>query len=270
MTRNWLRFSGLLALVMVVGCDDGSKRAPKNAAAANTPARKSTKAAPKLGPKPTTDVKAATTPAKDNKAGATPTEPAPSGEAVPTEPVPSDEGKAEAVPTEPVPSDEGKAEAAPPTEATPTEATPTEEPPTEATPTEATPTEEPAETGTVTATGSEVNGIAIGTDVELKRLVLAHDVVKRQPVDPSTTFPEGQKVSLFVEAVNTSGEEVSVRVTWENTATGRRTAPTTVRIPDRKLHRTRAYRTMRKAGSYRCIVLGDGDQELASLAFTVQ
>ncbi|MCA9711845.1 MAG: hypothetical protein KDK70_38770, partial [Myxococcales bacterium] len=91
------------------------------------------------------------------------------------------------------------------------------------------------------------------------------------PVDPSTTFPEGQKVNIFIESRNEGEEPLAVRVTWETVSSGRRTPPTGVAIGTRKLHRTRAYRTMRKAGSYKVIVLAaDDDRELAVLPFTIE
>ncbi|MEM7154229.1 MAG: hypothetical protein AAF799_15395 [Myxococcota bacterium] len=128
-----------------------------------------------------------------------------------------------------------------------------------------------ADDGAATADGAELNDIDAGNSTTLLRVVLAHDMENRQPVDPAVSFPLGQKVNLFIEARNEGTEEHSVRVTWEKVSNGRRSAPTTVRVPTRrKLHRTRAYRTIKRAGEYKAIVLGAGDEELAVLPFTVR
>ncbi len=262
MTRHWQRNSGLLVLVLLLGCDNGSaKQAPKAKAAVTVKqahgAGSKTPAGKAVTPSPT---KAAAE--VDAKAGAPPVEPPP------TEPA----AVADAPPTEPPAVAD-----APPTEPPAVADTPPAEPAAVADPPPAEPAAvadppavESAAGVAATAGSAEVGGIALGEGAELQRLVLAHDVVKRQPVDPATSFPTGQKVSLFIEARNQSGGEKSVKVTWENTKTGRRSGPTTVRIPERKVHRTRAYRTMKKPGDYRCIVLGEGGTELASLSFTVQ
>ena len=60
-------------------------------------------------------------------------------------------------------------------------------------------------------------------------------------------------------------------MTWERVSNGRRSAPTTVRVPTRrKVHRTRAYKTVKRAGEWKAIVLGEGDEELAVMPFTVE
>ncbi len=255
MTTRSHRLSGLLALLMLVACDSGGKDASPKTAKAATSKSADAKGAKKAAPSKAAPAKAAPAKAAPAKAAPQPVEPTPT----PTTAAPVDPTPVEPTPDEPTPAE------ATPTEPTPAEATPTEpvaEPPTDLPP--------PAGS-TATATGAELTTpISLGPDAEILRLVLAHDVVKRQPVDPSTTFPEGQKVSLFVEARNEGEEPLRVRVTWENVATGRRSPPTNVAIGLRKLHRTRAYRTMRKAGSYKAIVLGEGDVELAVMPFTVE
>jgi len=258
MTSRSHRLSGLLALLMLVACDSAGKDAsPKPAKAA------ASKSAGAKGAKKAAPTKAAPTKAAPTKADPVPVE----AKAMPTEPPPTEVAKVEP-PVEPTPAEPTPAEATPvPTEVAPAEVdTPPDEPVAEP------PADLPPPAGsTATATGAELTTpIALGPNAEILRLVLAHDVVKRQPVDPSTTFPEGQKVSLFVEARNEGEEPLAVRVTWENVATGRRSPPTNVAIGVRKLHRTRAFRTMRKAGSYKAIVLGEGDVELAVLPFTVE
>ncbi len=124
-------------------------------------------------------------------------------------------------------------------------------------------------TPAVVASGA-ATPIALGPNAELLKLVLAHDVVNRQPVDPATTFASGTKVNLFIEARNESEAEQKIWVTWENVASGRRSPPVPVAIPVRKLNRTRAYRTLKLKGAHRCIVLGEGERELAALPFTIE
>jgi len=121
------------------------------------------------------------------------------------------------------------------------------------------------------ATGSELDEeIPVGPEAELLRLVLAHDVVGRQPVDPAVSFPNGQKVSLFIEARNEGEQAQEVRVTWEDVATGRRSPPVRVAIPQTSLHRTRAYRTLSRPGDYLAVVMDTEDQELAVMPFTIE
>ena len=110
---------------------------------------------------------------------------------------------------------------------------------------------------------------AIGDEVGVRRFTLTHDVVKRLPVDEADRFPTGQKVNLFIEAYNQSGTESEISVSWEHTATGRRSPATRVRIGKGKVYRTRAYRTMRAAGSYRAIVEGPRGDELVALPFEI-
>lgn len=261
MTPRSTRLCGLLALLLVAACDGGSdaKPKPKSSKAA------ASKAAPaKAGRKPTP----AKTKAAPEVAKATPTPPS----TVKADPVmpPADPAKTQIVDPA-TPTDPTTPTAADPTtpsaEAEPT--TPSAEADPSATPT---PDDPAAEGGSPpTATGAELSTpIPLGPDAELLRLVLAHGMEKRQPVDPATTFPEGQRVNLFIESRNEGEEPLSVRVTWENVKTGRRSPPTNVVIGTRKLHRTRAFRTMRKAGSFKAIVLGPDDQELAVLPFTVE
>lgn len=112
--------------------------------------------------------------------------------------------------------------------------------------------------------------LTLGTHAEILRFALAHDIDKRLPVDEADSFPSGQRVNLFIEARNQSGTDLHISVSWENTATGRRSPATEVRIGKGKVYRTRAYRTMPKAGSYRAIVVGPEGQELAVLPFTIR
>jgi hypothetical protein len=112
--------------------------------------------------------------------------------------------------------------------------------------------------------------ISLGPNAEILRLVLAKDVVDRQPVDPGTSFPSGTKVNVFIESRNQSEADISLQVTWENVKSGRRSPPVGVKIPVRKLNRTRAYRTLKLVGEHRCILLDDSGKELAVLPFTIE
>lgn len=240
------RLVALVGLFALAACDGGSAP-PKDAAPPKTAA------APKAEPTkaaPAPDVTASTPDAK-------------------VEPAPAPDLNAEPTPPEPAPTTavDPAADVADPSQPADPAADPVADPAADpatdvADPDE--PTDEPA-----AAAGDGSAPIALGPDAELLQLVLAHDVVDRKPVDPATTFPPGHKVNLFIEARNESEEEIRVRVTWETVSTGRRTPPVGVVIPTRKLHRTRAYRTMKKAGEYRCIVLGEDDSELAVLPFTI-
>ncbi len=118
--------------------------------------------------------------------------------------------------------------------------------------------------------GEAFSPVSIGSNAKLLKLVLAHDVVKRQPVDPATTFASGTKVNLFIEASNESDADIRLSVTWENVKSGRRSPPVPVTIPVRDLHRTRAYRTLKLVGEQRVIVLGEDGEELAVLPFTIE
>lgn len=247
MTRHGHRLLGVLGLFLLVACDDGGSKTEAKKAAA-PPAKTSTSK-----PNAKADAKDAASPEAPKVAAATPTPPAaPTPEvAPPTDPPPAADG-GEAPPAEPVD------DTAAPEELVPEEPVADEGGETEG-----------DEGAAKVATEAEVNGVTLDDDAELLRLVLAHDVENRQPVDPATSFPAGHKVNLFVEARNESGAEQSVRVTWETVGSGRRSPPTTVRIPTRKLHRTRAYRTVKRPGEYRCIVLGEDDSELAVIPFTI-
>ena len=250
MTRNGHRLLGLLGLVLVVACDDGGAAKTEAKKAAAPPAKT---AAPSADPPAATPRDAPTkVAAADPIVEPTPSEPTPS------EPTPSEAADGGDAPAEPAADDPGEApgDVVPPDEGDDDD-------------------DDDASAGSgsgsaMVATAAEVNGITLGEEAELLRLVLAHDVVDRQPVDPAVSFPAGQKVSLFIEARNESSDEQSVQVTWEVVSSGRRSPPSTVAIPTRKLHRTRAYRTMKKPGEYRCIVLGADDRELAVIPFTIE
>ncbi|MCX4243492.1 hypothetical protein [Paraliomyxa miuraensis] len=241
---------GLLTLVLLVGCDSGS--APPKSAAAKTdaidakkvePAKTETKVEAKAPtpvpePAPTTAVEPVPTP-PEPVPPAVVVDPAAVGDPPPVEPAAADAGAA---------VDDVAADAAD----------------------DGADSSDAPEPPSAVAAGDGSSPISLGPDAELLRLVLAHDVVNRQPVDPATTFPAGQKVSLFIEARNETGEDIGIQVTWEDVKSGRRSPPVGVVISPRKLHRTRSYRTMKKPGEYRCIVLGDDDRELAVLPFTIE
>jgi hypothetical protein len=225
------RLSGLFALVALVACDDGAAATSKTAAPAKTASAK---------PEP---VKKAIEPAKQG-----------------VEPAKAEPAKIEPAKIEP--AEPAKAEPIEPANVAAVE-------PTEVAAVEPAEPAEPAEASAVAA-GDGSSPIALGPDAELLRLVLAKDVVNRQPVEPGTTFPSGQKVNLFIEARNEGDTDHSLRVTWENVASGRRSPPVPVAIPVRKIHRTRAYRTLKIKGEHRAIVLGADDKELAVLPFTIE
>jgi len=226
---------------MVVGCDDGGTASAKPKAGANNQAAAKGSTPKSATPKPAAEAKTEVAPPAPAEVPSTEeaVEPAPPADIV--DPVPTEVPAADELAAEDPEVDEPVAD-------------------------------EPAadEGGAAVASSAEVGGISLGPDAELLRLVLAHDVVSRQPVDPATSFPAGQKVNLFVEARNQSGEEIVLRVAWEKVSNGRRSPPTNVRLANRKLHRTRAYKTIKKPGDYRCIVLGEGGEELAALPFTIE
>lgn len=260
MTRNGHRLLGLLGLVLVVACDDGgaskteakkSAAPPAKTAKADAAENDATKVEAGSDANPDAKTVAAAAPAEGTPEADAPADPSAAGETPPTE--------------EPAAADDGAGDEPAEADADP-EANAADDPSVEGSddPEADAEADEPA-----VASSAEVNGISLGSDAELLRLVLAHDVVDRQPVDPAVSFPAGHKVNLFVEARNESGAEQVVRVTWETVSNGRRSPATSVRIPTRKLHRTRAYRTVKRPGEYRCIVLGEGDAELAVIPFTI-
>ena len=281
MTPRFARFSGLLALCLVVACDSGADAKPKSSKAPASKAASAKAGGKKTPAKAKTREVAKATPTSTDPAGASavrpsgePTSTPSDGAATPSDPAtPTAEAEPTAIdPATPTAeADPAAADPATPTaEAEPTAIDPAADPAADPDAESTTPTE--AEPGSpVTATGAELTTpIPLGPDAELLRLVLAHGMENRQPVDPATTFAEGTRVNLFIESRNEGEEPLSVRVTWENVKTGRRSPPTGVVIGKRKLHRTRAYRTMRKAGSFKAIVLDADDQELAVLPFTIE
>lgn len=239
------RLAGLLALVLVVACDGGassSKASPTKADAA------------KSGPAKTDPVKTAPAKAEPTAIEPAKVEPAPVPEPAKVEPTPVEPAKVEptavaepaAVEPTPVPAgnpgDPGDLGAAEP--------------------------DEPAEpTPAVSGGGTP---ISLGADAEILKLVLAKDVVNRQPVDPGTSFPSGTKVNLFIESRNESEADIQLSITWENVASGRRSPPVGVKIPVRKLNRTRAYRTLKIKGEHRAILIDDTGKEIAVLPFTIE
>ena len=110
----------------------------------------------------------------------------------------------------------------------------------------------------------------LGERVSIERMVLAEEIEKRLPVGEGDRFSEGQRVQLFIEASNRSETETTISVAWENTADGRRSPATTVRIGRGKVYRTRAYRTMRRAGSYRALVMDVEGEQIAAFPFTIE
>jgi hypothetical protein len=235
------RLASLLALVLLVACDGGAAGSKAS----------STKSAAKTDPVKTAPAKVE--PAK-------------------VEPAKIEPAKVEPAAVEPV-----KVEPAPMPEPAAVEPTPVPEPAA----VEPTPVPEPGDGGSVVAEPSEpaeptpaVSGgstpISLGTDAEILKLVLAKDVVNRQPVDPGTSFPSGTKVNLFIESRNESEADIQLSVTWENVASGRRSPPVGVKIPVRKLNRTRAYRTLKLEGEHRAILIDGSGKEIAALPFTIE
>ena len=238
------RLASLLALVLLVACDGGkeaSKAAPSTKAdpAKSAPAKtEPTKTEPvESEPAKTEPTKVAPTPAVEPaKVEPTPSEPAPVVEPAKVEPTPS-----EPTPAVAEPSDPGSVAAEP---------------------------AEPSEPAPAVSGGG--TPISLGPNAEILELVLARDVVDRQPVDPGTSFPSGTKVNVFVESRNESEADIQLSVTWENVASGRRSPPVGLKIPVRKLNRTRAYRTLKIKGDHRCILLDDTGKEIAVLPFTIE
>jgi hypothetical protein len=232
------RLSGLFALLVLVACDGGA--APKDAP--------SKVAAKKAEPAKKTVEPAKVEPAKIEPAKVEPAK---------IEPAAVEPAKVEPAVVEPAVVEPAVVE---PAAVEPAKVEPAVEPAVEPV--------EPAEPAVAAGDGS--TPIALGPDAEILRLVLAKDVVDRKPVDPGTSFPSGTKVNLFIESRNEGETDLSLRVTWENVATGKRSPAVGVKIPVRKLNRTRAYRTLKIKGAHRCIVLGEGDKELAALPFTIE
>jgi hypothetical protein len=226
------RLAGLLALVLLVACDGGAEGS-----------------------------KASPTKAEPAKSGAAKTELVDEKELVEVEPK-LEPAKLEPAKVEPapVPTPEPAPE---PAEVEPTPISPTP------------PVAEPDAADSVVAepapaVSSGATPISLGPDAEILKLVLARDVVNRQPVDPGTSFPSGTKVNLFIESRNEGETDHQLMVTWENVASGRRTPPVGVTIPVRKLNRTRAYRTLKLTGEHRCILLDETGKEIAVLPFTIE
>jgi hypothetical protein len=188
------------------------------------------------------------------------TEPAKTEPTAVLEPAPTEPAKVEPTPAEPSPS------VVVPTPSEPSRvAEPTIPSDVVAEPDEPDEPDEPA-----VAAHEGTTPISLGPNAELLALVLARDVVNRQPVDPGTSFPSGTKVNLFIESRNESEADIPLTITWENVASGRRTPPVPVTIPVRKLNRSRAYRTLKLSGAHRCILIDESGNEIAVLPFTIE
>ena len=69
---------------------------------------------------------------------------------------------------------------------------------------------------------------------------------------------------------NESDADIQLQITWENVASGRRSPPVGVKIPVRKLNRTRAFRTLKIKGAHRAILIDESGKEIAALPFTIE
>jgi hypothetical protein len=161
-----------------------------------------------------------------------------------------------AAPAEPSPPPQAERPQAPPAPAEDS----TIEPATGATP------EEPA--GTAAAAASEVSGVETGRaetpastgpihlapDVEIVRVMLAEDIKDHGPVGVAASFEAGTRVNVFMELRNQSPQERTLAVAWRTERNGKVSPATTVRMVKSKSYKTRAFRTVRRAGSYTALI----------------
>ncbi|MBX3273027.1 MAG: DUF2914 domain-containing protein [Sandaracinaceae bacterium] len=107
--------------------------------------------------------------------------------------------------------------------------------------------------------------------VRVRRLVVATGVAGHEPTGAADTFARGTpRLYAFVDAVNESGEEVALRVTFEPEA-GESAGHVALTVPARRArHRTWAYtRHVYASGRWHAVVRAPDGRVLARRAFDV-
>ncbi len=109
-------------------------------------------------------------------------------------------------------------------------------------------------------------------DVRVRRLILATGVSRHEPTGEADVFTlHGQeRLYAFVEAVNASGEEVALDVTFEP-PTGETTGHVALDVPHSRRWPTWAYtRHVYEPGRWEAVVRGPDGRVLARRAFDVE
>lgn len=115
--------------------------------------------------------------------------------------------------------------------------------------------------------------VVVDETLTLRRMVLARDVIDREPVGligDDERFAVGDRANVFVEFANAGSEGRELTVKWSGLDGRFSPEPTTVSIPVGKRYRSRAYtRPLRREGSYQVSILGPDGGVVHSLAFDV-
>lgn len=113
---------------------------------------------------------------------------------------------------------------------------------------------------------------SVATGLSVRRLVVAHDVVDREPVVRESTFEAGRdRVFAFVEARNAGADAGAVHIYFEG-PTGQRVGDIGLDVPGaQRRWRTWGYsRNVSTPGTWEAVVVDDDGHVLAREAFEVR
>jgi hypothetical protein len=109
----------------------------------------------------------------------------------------------------------------------------------------------------------------LDADLEVKRLVVAHGVKSREPVEPADTFRPGERIYAFVEVGNPAAVLSEVRVSFAKVG-GKERGSVHLKVGESPRWRTWSYTELAKdPGEWEAIVRDGNGEVLARQRFTI-
>jgi hypothetical protein len=109
----------------------------------------------------------------------------------------------------------------------------------------------------------------LDADLRVKRLVIAHGVKNREPVEPAATFTAGERIYAFIEVGNPAAVVSEVRVSFARVG-GKERGSVRLEVGASPRWRTWSYtQQAREAGEWEAIVRDGNGDVIARQRFTV-